>query len=204
MFVDINTQQVKVARNLVNELISNLNIEDEDPRKRLEAICARVVLNMGGDRASPVKDRVLTIGSEKTNWQCLTLTSLVDGLEDNNLIGSVQRPSGRNGAPVLQPGPLGHLSGEAGSHIRRAQDVLQRYFALFATGAPAHWQLGDAKGGYLCTNLGLRALLVLLRPPGDLRRAGRDPRGVAGARRAGRSARPVDAAGHRLLRIGEP
>jgi len=110
MFVDINTKQVKVARNLVNELISNLNIDDEDPRKRLEAICARAVLNMGSDKASPLKDRILTIGTEKTNWKCLTLTSLVDGMEGNNLVGTVQRPSGRNGAAVLQPGPLGHLS----------------------------------------------------------------------------------------------
>lgn len=163
MFVDINTQQVKVARNLVNELISNLNIEDDDPRKRLEAICARVVLNMGSDKASPIRDRVLTIGNEKTNWKCLTLTSLVDGLEDNSLIGSVQRPSGRNGTAVLQPGSLGHLSGDAAFHIRRAQDTLQLYFNVFARGAPTHWELGDAKGGYLCTNLGLRALLVLLR-----------------------------------------
>lgn len=163
MFVDINTQQVKVARNLVNELISNLNIDDEDPRKRLEAICARVVLNMGNDKASPLQGRILTIGSEKTNWKCLTLTSLVDGLEDNNLLGTVQRPSGRNGVAVLQPGPLGHLSGDAAPFIRRAQEALQQYFSIFATGAEPHWELGDAKGGYLCTNLGLRALLVLLR-----------------------------------------
>ncbi len=163
MFVDINTQQVKVQRNLVNELISNLNIEDDDPRKRLEAICARAVLNMGNDKASPLKDRILTIGSEKTNWKCLTLTSLVDGLEGNNLIGKIHRPSGRNGPAILQPGPLGHLSGEGGHNIRKAQHTLQLYFGLFAKAAPAHWELGDAKGGYLCTNLGLRALLVLLR-----------------------------------------
>lgn len=163
MFVDINTQQVKVARNLVNELISNLNIDDEDPRKRLEAICARAVLNMGSDKASPLKDRILTIGSEKTNWKCLTLTSLVDGLEGNNLVGTVQRPSGRNGVAVLQAGPLGHLSAESGDFIRKAQRSLQLFFSLFADGAPDHWALGDAKGGYLCTNLGLRALLVLLR-----------------------------------------
>lgn len=163
MFVDINTQQVKVARNLVNELISNLNIDDEDPRRRLEAICARAVLNMGSDKASPLKDRILTIGSEKTNWKCLTLTSLVDGMEGNNLVGTVQRPSGRNGAPVLQPGPLGHLSTKPAEFIRKSQRGLQLFFALFADGAPDHWTLGDAKGGYLCTNLGLRALLVLLR-----------------------------------------
>lgn len=163
MFVDINTQQVKVARNLVNELISNLNIDDEDPRKRLEAICARVVLNMGSDKASPFRDRILTIGSEKTNWKCLTLTSLVDGLEGNNLVGTVQRPSGRNGALLLQPGPLGHLSTKPADFIRKCQRSLQLFFSLFADGAPDHWTLGDAKGGYLCTNLGLRALLVLLR-----------------------------------------
>jgi len=163
MFVDINTKQVKVARNLVNELISNLNIDDEDPRKRLEAICARAVLNMGSDKASPLKDRILTIGSEKTNWKCLTLTSLVDGLEGNNLVGTVQRPSGRNGVMILQPGPLGHLSAEPADFIRKSQRTLQLFFGLFAEGAPDHWELGDAKGGYLCTNLGLRALLVLLR-----------------------------------------
>lgn len=163
MFVDINTQQVKVARNLVNELISNLNIDDEDPRKRLEAICARAVLNMGSDKASPLKERILTIGNEKTNWKCLTLTSLVDGIEGNNLVGVVQRPSGRGGAMVLQPGPLGHLSTKPAEIIRKAQRSLQLFFALFADGAPEHWALGDAKGGYLCTNLGLRALLVLLR-----------------------------------------
>lgn len=163
MFVDINTKQVKVARNLVNELISNLNIDDEDPRKRLEAICARTVLNMGSDKASPLKDRILTIGSEKTNSKCLTLTSLVDGMEGNNLVGTVQRPTARYGTPLLQPGPLGHLSTEPADIIRKSQRTLQLYFALFADGAPAHWELGDAKGGYLCTNLGLRALLVLLR-----------------------------------------
>jgi DNA sulfur modification protein DndB len=163
MFVDINTQQVKVARNLVNELISNLNIDDEDPRKRLEAICARAVLNMGSDKASPLKGRILTIGTEKTHWKCLTLTSLVDGIEGNNLVGTVQRPSGRNGQLMLQPGPLGHLSGKPVDFITKSQRTLQLFFALFADGAPDHWALGDAKGGYLCTNLGLRALLVLLR-----------------------------------------
>lgn len=163
MFVAINTKQVKVARNLVNELISNLNIDDEDPRKRLEAICARAVLNMGSDRSSPFKDRILTVGSEKTSWKCLTLTSLVDGMEGNNLVGTVQRPSGRNGHLMLQPGPLGHLSAEPGDFIRKAQRTLQLYFGLFAKGAASHWELGDAKGGYICTNLGLRALLVLLR-----------------------------------------
>ena len=161
MFVDINTKQVKVQSNLVKELISNLDIDDDDPRKRLEAICARAVLGMGSDKASPLKDRVLLTGDEKTSQRCLTLTSLVDGIKGNNLVGRVQKLQG--GASVLQAGPLGHLSAKSSDFMRKLQRGLQLYFSLFADGARDHWDLGDAKGGYLATNLGLRALLVLLR-----------------------------------------
>ncbi|WP_394654059.1 DGQHR domain-containing protein [uncultured Sphingomonas sp.] len=162
MFVDINTQQVKVQRNLVNEIISSLNIDDEDPRKRLDAMCARVVLRLDQDRNSPVAGRILTVGQQKDSFQCLTLTSMADGIEGNNLLGTVYR-SGRKGTASLQAGPLGDLSDDSTRMMDKATAALSRYFALFADGVPEHWALGDAKGGYLCTNLGLRALLVLLR-----------------------------------------
>ena len=47
MFVDINTRQVKVSRNLVNEIVSSLDIEHDDPKRRLDALCARVALQAG-------------------------------------------------------------------------------------------------------------------------------------------------------------
>lgn len=161
MFVDINTKQVKVQSNLVKELISNLDIDDEDPRKRLEAICARAVLGTGSDKTSPLQNRILLTGDEKTSQRCLTLASLVDGIKGNNLVGRVQKLQGS--LSVLQAGPLGHLSGKSIDAMRKLQHGLQLYFGLFANGARDHWDLGDAKGGYLGTNLGLRALLVLLR-----------------------------------------
>jgi DGQHR domain-containing protein len=163
MFVDINTQQVKVQRNLVNEIISSLNIDDEDPRKRLDAMCARIVLRLDQEKRSPVKGRVLTVGQQRDNFQCLTLTSLADGIEGNYLLGTVHRTAGKKGQPTLQPGPLGDLSDDSGRIMDKAIKGLSLYFTLFAEGVPDHWALGDAKGGYLCTNLGLRALLVLLR-----------------------------------------
>lgn len=163
MFVDINTQQVKVQRNLVNEIISSLNIDDEDPRKRLDAMCARIVLKLDEEKQSPVRDRILTVGQQKDNFQCLTLTSLADGIEGNSLLGSVHKPGGKKGSVRLVPGPLGTLSDDSVAMMKKATSTLAGYFAIFADGVPEHWALGDAKGGYLCTNLGLRALLVLLR-----------------------------------------
>jgi DGQHR domain-containing protein len=162
MFVDINTQQVKVSRNLVNEIVSSLDIEHDDPKRRLEALCARVALRLDAFGGSPVKDRILTVAQEKDNFRCLTLTSLADGIAENNLLGSLHKV-GKNGSTAIQPGPLAELSGSPALTLEKATDTLARYFQLFAVPLSEHWDLGDAKGGYLCTNLGIRALLLLLR-----------------------------------------
>jgi len=86
MFVDINTRQVKVSRNLVNEIVSSLDIEHDDPKRRLDALCARVALKLDSLRESPVKGRILTVAQDKTNVRCLTLTSLADGIAENNFL----------------------------------------------------------------------------------------------------------------------
>src|SRR5579862_8420825 len=101
MFVDINTQQVKVSRILVNQIISSLNVEDDDPRKRLEALCARVALRLDSYSKSPLRGRILTVAQEKDHVRCLTLTSLADGIDENNLLGTLQRV-GRGGHTVIQ------------------------------------------------------------------------------------------------------
>ena len=162
MFVDINTQQVKVPRNLVNEIISTLDIEDDDPRKRLDAMCARIVLGLSGRKGSPVCGRIQTVGQTKDNFQCLTLTSFADGIDENNLLGRVHK-AGKKGASILVAGPLGTHSQESADIMEKASAALSAYLNIFADGAPEHWALGDAKGGYLCTNLGLRSLLVVFR-----------------------------------------
>jgi DGQHR domain-containing protein len=161
MFIDINTQQVKVSRNLVNEIVSSLDIEHEDLKRRLEALAARVALKLDSLSGSPLKDRILTVSQDKDNVRCLTLTSLADGISGNNLMGVLIK-SGKS-AQSIQGGPLSSAGGTAAQNLDKATRVLALYFNLFAEPLADHWALGDAKGGYLCTNLGLRALLQLLR-----------------------------------------
>lgn len=163
MFVDINTQQVKVQRNLVNEIISSLNIEDEDPRKRLDAMCARIVLRLDQDKASPIRGRVLTVGQQKNPLQCLTLTAVADAIDKNSLLGSIHRSGGKKATATLNPGPLGTLSHNPVAMMSKCVQAISTYLDLFAKGCPDQWALGDAKGGYLATNLGIRALIALLR-----------------------------------------
>ena len=162
MFIDINTQQVKVSRNLVNEIVSSMDIDDDDPAKRMDAMHARLALRLDQYPTSPIRNRILTVSQEKDSVRCLTLTSLADGIEENALLGFVHK--GRRGSePKMVLGPLADLSGDSLPTIERAVIVLSRYLSLYADAVEDHWQLGDARGGYLCTNLGIRSLLSLFK-----------------------------------------
>lgn len=162
MFVDINTQQVKVSRNLVNEIVSSLNVDDPDPKKRLDALCARVALRLDSYSNSPIKERILTVAQEKSHFRCLTLTSLADGIAENNLLGSIHKGT-KGGLAMILAGPLAEPSVDPKLTMNKATEALAAYFSLFASGLEAQWALGDDKGGYICTNLGLRALTQLFR-----------------------------------------
>ncbi|KRQ98844.1 DGQHR domain-containing protein [Bradyrhizobium valentinum] len=162
MFVDINTQQVKVSRNLVNEIVSSLNVDDPDPKKRLDALCARVALRLDSYSNSPIKERILTVAQEKSHFRCLTLTSLADGIAENSLLGSIHKGT-KGGPAMILAGPLAEPSVDPKLTMNKATEALAAYFSLFASGLEAQWALGDDKGGYICTNLGLRALTQLFR-----------------------------------------
>jgi DGQHR domain-containing protein len=162
LFVKINTEQVKVSRNLVNEILSTLDIDHPDPRKRLDAMYARIAMRLDTYPTSPIRNRVLTVTQEKSHERCITLTSLTDGMEANNFIGTAHRAP-KSKVSSLVAGPLTHVSGETKPTVEKAAVALSQYLAMFSSKLETHWQLGDAKGGYLCTNLGIRALLQLFR-----------------------------------------
>src|SRR5262249_26963358 len=121
----------------------------------------RVALRLDTYPRSPIKNRVLTVAQDKNHTRCLTLTSLADGIAENNLLGSIYRT--KSSAPMILPGPLAEPSVDPKLTMDKVVDVLSRYFALFADNLEGHWALGADKGGYICTNLGLRALTQLLR-----------------------------------------
>ena len=160
MFIDINSEQVKVDKTIVNELIANLNVEAKDPEDRLAAIRARLVLNLSEKRGSTLYERVSTVSDAKTQHRCLKLTSLTQAIEEPRLLGSVK--SSKGGGKEWSPSFLGKDAHDSAGTLRRAAEILDMYFAFFRDGLPSHWDAGDAEGGYLCTNNGIRSLLYVL------------------------------------------
>ena len=153
LFVDINCKQVRVTRRLLNELYANLTWDSANFNDRINALCSRVVTGLNSRKNSPIYDRLILTNKDKTKYRCLTLTSFNDGLIRNKFFGTENKP-----------GPLSESkTGDLENTKNKAIQILNYYLKLFSESMPEHWKLGDDKGGYLCTNNGIRALLIVLK-----------------------------------------
>ncbi len=157
LFVDINCEQVKVSKNLLNEIYATLKWDSDDFEERNYALRSRVVMALDSKKISPLYGRIITTGRDKTHFRCLTLTSFNDGLKENRFFGTSK-------GTVIRPGPLSYKKiDDLESTRKKAVNILLHYFSLFSSELKDHWNLGDDKGGFLCTNNGIRALLKVLK-----------------------------------------
>ncbi len=157
LFIDINSKQVKVSTSLLVELYSDLHWDSQDPREAFQALLSRLASGLNSDSTSPLHDRVVVTGKKKTSFRCLTQTSLKDGLQIAKLLGSYS-----TGQDAVLPGPLSTANPtNYEENLEKSYSVLTDCLRYFADRLPDHWALGDAPGGYLCTNNGLRALFHL-------------------------------------------
>ena len=87
LFVDINCEQVRVTRNLLNEINATLYWDSEDFDLRIDALCSRVVMTLNSNKTSPFSDRIKMTNKDQTVLRCLTLTNFIDGLKENKFFG---------------------------------------------------------------------------------------------------------------------
>lgn len=157
MFIDINCEQVKVSRNLLNEIYAGLKWDSEIFKDRVDGLCSRITMNLNSLSSSPIFQRVIVTNTKKSNDRCLTINSFVDGLKENKFFGEENKDG-------VTPGPLtASYSSDLKATLNKTISTIEHYFNLFKTKLQEHWQLGDAPGGFLCTNNGIRALLRVLK-----------------------------------------
>lgn len=156
LFVDINCEQVRVKRSLLNEIYAGLKWDSEDFNEKLDALCSRTAMKLNTTTKSPFYERIIVSNTQKTYYRCLTLTSFVDGLKENNFFGDHKT--------VFKPGVLYASYGEdLGDTLDKATEILIHYFCLLKNSLTDHWMLGDQPGGFLSTNNGVRCLLRVLK-----------------------------------------
>ena len=91
LFVDINSKQVKVNTGLLVELYADLHWHSSNPEEAFQGLLSRVASRLNSDRTSPLHDRMVVTGKKKTQYRCLTQTSIRDGLDVAKLLGTVSK-----------------------------------------------------------------------------------------------------------------
>ena len=161
LFIDINSKQVKVSTGLLVELYADLHWRSSNPEEAFQALLSRIASRLNSDSTSPLHDRMVVTGKKKTQYRCLTQTSIRDGLGIAKLLGTLSK-----GAIV--PGPLS--TGRADDYeanLKKGLSVLSECLRMFSTELTNHWRVGDGPGGYLCTNNGIRALFHVIKDIAD-------------------------------------
>ena len=152
LFVDINTKQVRVPRNLLVQLEPELRLGPPDPEQDLSSLHSELAVDLSMSDESPLYGRVASEWDTDTANKPLTLTQLVVGIRGSQLVGSVR-------AGTLYPG---HLYDRDTQTTRdRARLTIEKYLSLFSEDAAEHWGRDARLGGFLCTNFGVSALLRL-------------------------------------------
>ena len=161
LFIDINSKQVKVSTGLLVELYADLHWDSSDPEEAFQALLSRIASRLNSEKTSPLHDRMVVTGKKKTQYRCLTQTSIRDGLGVAKLLGTFSK-----GAIV--PGPLSTGRSDAyTANLKKGLSVLSDCLSMFSTELTNHWELGDGIGGYLCTNNGIRALFHVIKDIAD-------------------------------------
>lgn len=160
LFVDINNKQVKVSKNVLYELWADLHWGSDDATEALTSLCSRITKVLGEKKESPLYNRITSAEKKKTNFTCLTITTVANALEKEQLIGVAAIINDKS---VLIHNGLGSNKGDLEQALKRAAGFLIVYFNTFKNILPEQWSLGDAKGGYICTNNAIAALLKVLK-----------------------------------------
>lgn len=157
MFIDINSKQVKVPKNLLNDLYADLLWDSPNEYEKLQALISKIVNTLDRrDHEGPLFGEI-KYDTDAGKTRPITLTTLMDAIRKSSLIGKVDNRT-------LRPGALYSLKNPKMENSReRAVEVLSSFFDLFKNGVPRNWNLKNNEGGYLCTNNGIAALMLVLK-----------------------------------------
>lgn len=151
LFITINHKQKSVPTSILIALKADLKWGSEDSKDRLGAICSALVKSLNVDPTGPIYGKVIMEGLKDKGDKPITIPETVKGLDRSKLLGRVH-----NGQ--LIPGPLSDATDE--KTIVRARKVINGYFDFVREANTDRWEIG--KSGYLLSNPGVRAHLMLL------------------------------------------
>lgn len=154
LFVDINSNQKSVKRNLLVELFAELNWDSPDIGDRVSAVVAKLALFLDGDETSPFFNRIIKADNAATAQRSISLSQLTGALNQKEFFVEITAAGTIPGA---------YWTGDPKSTIRRAAAVTNAWFKGVIAYVQENWNLGKEKGGALGMNDSVVAIVGVLR-----------------------------------------
>ena len=101
LFVDINSKQKRVRRNLLEDLVADTKWGSDKANERLQALTSKIFSELGKELGSPIYGRISASEMKQDYGSPLTIATLTAALKKTQLLGNV-----RKGSDNIMPGPL--------------------------------------------------------------------------------------------------
>jgi DNA sulfur modification protein DndB len=156
LFIDINGEQRRVKRNLLEELFAELHWNSPDETDRIAAIISKAVQQIDNDVDSAFYGRILKTDEERSHLRCISLTTMFKALERPGFY-VLRTKKGH----ITEFGPL--WAGENDKTLRRTCAILNAWFGQVKLSVPDWWEMGSGEGGGLSMNDGVTIVISVLR-----------------------------------------
>ncbi len=156
LFIDINGEQRRVKKNLLQELFAELHWASSDPLDRVAAVISKAIQHADEDPFSPFHDRILRSDEARSPTRCISLASLFRSLDKPGFYVNKMRKGS-----IVEYGPLWAV--ESSATLERTLEILNGWFRLIQERNLNWWEAGSGDGGGLAMNDGVTICINVLR-----------------------------------------
>jgi DNA sulfur modification protein DndB len=151
LFMQINENQQAVPKNLQDTLNSDLLWKSENFRERSQALKLRSAQDLGENKSSPLRGRVIGGEDKSSNLRCISMGAISRGIDKGSFVGTA------TAAGMLDDGLF--YRGDHELTFKPLQTFLYLVFGSLRHNLPDQWNLGRGEGGFVFTNNGTEAML---------------------------------------------
>lgn len=156
LFVQINSKQRPVSKNLLTTIGAELMWNSEKPDAAMLACMSRLLVELGTQEESPLYRQIMLGDKKRTAISCITLdTIIVYGFKKTMFFAKL------NKSKLIEPGYLwvDPNDEETGTNyqpmLNKSYQFFKTYFEHIKEQTETIWNLGSDPGGFIAMNIGI-------------------------------------------------
>lgn len=162
LFVQINSKQKPVSKNLLITIMADLMWNSDKPKDAINALKSKLLQRMGEKDSSPLYKRIILGEAPRTPLTCINLDFVINnGFNKSNYF-----PKYNRGSDLVSMGHL-YVDTKAGydAMLEKSYHFFKEIFGYIHEKLERQWSLGNLEGGLVATNIGV---VILIRAIDDI------------------------------------